>query len=510
MAQRQQPTNSAAAGVAALIAPSFGINVLFAVAFLLSGALAQTADRIQAIASALDNREFSKALELLQPALRESPSDPRLWGMRGAAYEGSGNKKEALASFQNALKIAPDYLPALQGAIQVEFEAGNPAAIPLLERLLRLRPGDPIGHGMLAVLDYQQGKCGAAVGHFEKAGALFDAKPEGLHAYAACLVRLKRFDEAADVFQRTLALTPDDRRERQLLASLQLMANKPQEAIATLGPLLEVADPDADVLDLASAAYEDAKDTDRAVSALRQAILIDPRNVNFYLDFANLSSVHQSFQVGIDVVNDGIGLLPKAAPLYFARGVLYTELAQYDKAEGDFQTAYELDPSQSLTAAAQGLAAVQANDLDRALTSVQAKLAHRPNDPILLYLQADILVDKGAEPGTPEFQLAMRSAKKAVLLQPELGPARSVLAKLYLRTEDYSHAAEQSRKAMSLDPKDQAAVYHLIQALRKTEDKSEIPDLLKRLALLRQQATKDEREQYRYKLVEEDPVPQHP
>lgn len=45
-------------------------------------------------------------------------------------------------------------------------------------------------------------------------------------------------------------------------------------------------------------------------------------------------------------------------------------------------------------------------------------------------------------------------------------------------------------------------VYQLIQALRKTEGKSEIPGLLKRLASLRQQAATEEREQYRYKLVE--------
>jgi hypothetical protein len=44
----------------------------------------------------------------------------------------------------------------------------------------------------------------------------------------------------------------------------------------------------------------------------------------------------------------------------------------------------------------------------------------------------------------------------------------------------------------------------LIQALRKSGKNKEIPDLLKRLALLRQDATREEREQYRYKLVEGD------
>ena len=45
-------------------------------------------------------------------------------------------------------------------------------------------------------------------------------------------------------------------------------------------------------------------------------------------------------------------------------------------------------------------------------------------------------------------------------------------------------------------------MYHLIQALRKSDKQAEIPPLLKQLAQLRQQATNDEREQYRYKLVE--------
>ena len=52
------------------------------------------------------------------------------------------------------------------------------------------------------------------------------------------LVKLRQFDRAAKVFQRALALNPDDARERRLLASIQLMAHQPQDALATLQPLL--------------------------------------------------------------------------------------------------------------------------------------------------------------------------------------------------------------------------------------------------------------------------------
>jgi tetratricopeptide (TPR) repeat protein len=460
-------------------------------------------DRIAPIISALQEHNYDEALRLLRSALNASPGDTQLWTMQGVAFNGQGDKRQALNSFRHALKISPDNIPALQGAAQINYDAGDPAGIPLLERLLKLRPNDLTSHGMLAVLQYQQGDCGAAVVHFEKAAPLFASQLPALHAYGTCLVKLNRLDQAADAFSKSLALNPDDRHERQILASVQLMAHQPQQAIATLDPLL-ATNPDALSLQLASAAYEDLHNTGKAVDSLRQAILLDPQNVNLYVNFAALSSIHQSFQVGIDVVNDGINLQPKAAPLYFARGVLYVQTAEYEKAQSDFDKAYDLDPSQSLSIAAQGLAAVQQNDLPRALASVEEKLARRPDDPILLYMQADILMEQGAEPASPEFQTAMRSAKRAVALRPLLGPARGVLAKLYLKDGQYPEAATQCRKALEIDPDDQSAVYHLIQALRKTDKKSEIPDLLKRLASLRQQATNEEREQYRYKLVEAD------
>jgi len=56
-------------------------------------------------------------------------------------------------------------------------------------------------------------------------------------------------------------------------------------------------------------------------------------------------------------------------------------LAQYDKAEADFEKAYDLNPNQTLSAAAQGLVAVQANDLDHALASIQSKLARKSERP---------------------------------------------------------------------------------------------------------------------------------
>jgi tetratricopeptide (TPR) repeat protein len=482
----------------------FGISLvlLFCPSLALCQAPASTI--AEPVSAALRARDFDKAVELSRSALQREPNNPQLWTLQGIAFASKGDNQQALAAFQQGLKIAPNNIAALAGAAQIHYQAGSQRAVPLLNRLLQLRPEDPTAYAMLAVLEYRQGNCTAAATHFEKAGQLVDSQVDALHAYATCLVRLKRLDDAVATFQKAVALRPEDPQELRVLASIQLMAHKPQDALATLKPLLDANGSDANTLQLASRAYEDAGETPQAVGTLRQALLLEPRNISLYLDFANVCFAHESFQVGIDVITEGLSLQPNADGLYVARGVLYVQLAQYDKAEADFEKAYELNPNQSLSTAAQGLAAVQANDLDHALTSIQAKLARKPNDPLLLYLQADVLSQKGADPGTPEFQLAMRSAKKAVTLQPTLAAARAVLAKLYMQTGQYPEAIEQCRKALLSDPKDQTAVYRLIQALRKTGQNSDIPGLLTRLAQLREQATNEERERYRYKLLEDD------
>ncbi|MGB6725456.1 MAG: tetratricopeptide repeat protein [Terracidiphilus sp.] len=471
------------------------------VAALLHCASAQTGDRAESIAAALSSGKYAKALQMLRPALQTSPGDAQLWAMQGAALAGLGDTKQALISYRSALKIDPGYLPALHGAAQIEFDSASPEAIPLLQRLLKLQSQDEIAHGMLAVLEYQQRDCSEAVNQFEKTGSLFDTKPGALHAWATCLVRLHQPDHAVPLLERTLAQNPDDEHERRLLACLQLMAHQPQDALSTLAPLLS-GNSDADALELASSAYEDAHETEKAVDALQQAIVLNPDKTQLYVDFAAIASAHQSFLVGINVVNDGIALHPNDAALYFARGVLHVQLAQYDMAQSDFENAYRLDPNQSLSTAALELSAVQQNDLDRALTNVEEKLKRRPNDPILLYLEADVLIERGADPGTTEFQRAMRSAQNAVRLGPELEPAHSVLAKIYLQAGSFQQAVAECHKALQIDPTDQASVYHLIQALRKSGQTGEIPDLLKRLAQLRQDATVKEREQYRYRLVD--------
>lgn len=460
-----------------------------------------------AIESALREHDYQHALQLTQSAVQQSPNNPKLWALQGIALSGLGRKHEALIAYNRALAISVDYLPALEGAAELEYQAESKRALPLLKRVVKLRPDDPTANAMLGVVNYKQHDCASAVEHFRASWRLISSQPAALAQYGTCLMDLDKAEDALPVFQRLLALQPDDSHSRYNLAVVQLAAHNPKDAVETLQPLLTVTEVDPDVLDLASSAYEESGDTPKAVAFLRQAIVLDPKKIKYYVDFAAISFTHQSFQVGVDMIDVGLKENPTAAQLFVARGVLLIQLGQYEKAEADFERANQLDPKQTSGAVAEGLAQMQQSNLDQALTTVESRLRDHPQDAFLHYLRADVLFQKGADPGTPQFKDAIAAASRAEQLRADFVLAYDLLGNLYLKSGEIDKSIVQSRRALAENPSDQEALYHLIQALRQSgkDTRGELPGLVKRLAALRQKARQEEASTSKYRLYEVGP-----
>jgi tetratricopeptide (TPR) repeat protein len=119
-------------------------------------------------------------------------------------------------------------------------------------------------------------------------------------------------------------------------------------------------------------------------------------------------------------------------------------------------------------------------------------------------MEAQILIQQGADPGSPEFKQAIASAEESARLNPDFALAHDLLGSLYLKSGQLKPSMEQSRLALKQNPSDQEALYHLIQALRQSgeSNKGELPALVKRLAELRQETRNQEALGNRYKLYE--------
>jgi tetratricopeptide (TPR) repeat protein len=457
---------------------------------------------VDGITQSLRNQNFDDALRDCDAALKKTPKDKRIWALRGIAYAGKGEPSAALDSYRHALGLDPAYLPALEGAAQIEYQQRSPRAKPLILRVLAQLPNDPTSHTMLAFLEYAAKDCAGAVPHFEKGGEVLANQPMALAAYGACRAQAGQYDQAIPLFQRALSAEPSVDSIRFDLALAQWKANDPEDALLTLQPVIEDGTGHGDALLLAADIYESKNDTQHAVDLLRKAILSDPRNVDAYLDFANLSYDHASMQVGIDILNAGIGQLPTEARLYLVRGILYTQLGKFDESAEDFGTANRLDPGLSVLGAVQGLAASQQHKSIEALAAFRAAAKAQPKDALTQYLFAEALSQESPHEGSSGYAEEVAAAKRACELDPSMAAAHDLLATIYLRDGHTALAIEQSNAALAVDPKDQQAIFHLVLGLRKTGQKDRISSLLKQLAALRNPTQSEAAQNKRYQLQE--------
>jgi len=464
-------------------------------------------ESIVAIETLIRSQAYDEALQKAQLALAATPKDYRLWTLKGIVLSMQGNDADALRAFDQALKISPNYPAALKAEVQIYSKTQDTRAIPLLERILKTDPNDETAHEMLALLYGKQGDCAAADDQFALSTETVAKHPNSLEAYGSCLVQTGQPEKAVAVFQQLVAALPHQAYPKYDLAVVLVATKQNRAAVEILEPLLAIEPADPEVLSLAADAYEASGDTPKAVALLRQAIVLNPRNTPYYTSFAEICLDHDSFQVGIDMIDAGLKYIQDDPSLYLSRGLLYAQIAQYDKAEADFKTAERLDAKQSISALALDLAELQQNNSESALTQIRAQLKLHPESAPLHYLLArqlsNQISDSATEASGKVSDEVLQSALQAVRLKPDMIEARDLLASMYTDSGQYSLAIEQCRLALQTNPGDQTAIYHLIVALRHAggvEERAEIPALVKRLAELQKVSRQEETDRKRFKL----------
>ena len=203
---------------------------------LLAGPDPSVAQDSRDVIASLSEGRHETALAVLSRLLNQNPGDPRLLTLQGIALTQAGQTDQALAAYRGALQAAPDSLAALQGAAQIEFQTGDPAAQARLERVVTIRPDNPPAHAMLGVLAFEAAACNTAVHHFKRAGAALVQDRQALWQFGQCSFDERDVHTATKVFRRLLGLDSTDAAARFNLALSLLEAKLPADAIEIVEP----------------------------------------------------------------------------------------------------------------------------------------------------------------------------------------------------------------------------------------------------------------------------------
>lgn len=470
---------------------------------LLCCPLAAQAD---AILKALRGRQFTAALELCAKDLKTQPANAQLWLFRGVALQGLGRAEDALESFRHASRLAPKLLPALEGAAQIQYKTGDPQCRRTLEQIVALRPDSAPAHGMLGVLAYEQKNCAEAVRQFELSGPQLNYNDAALWQFGNCLYKLHRPEEAAAKFTILLSLRNSDHVRYNLGLAL-LQSKKAAEAVDVLRPLAAPAPqrPDSEVLSLLAAAYEAAKHTPDALSALRCAAELYPREERHYIDFASICMEHSSLELGIEVLDVGVKNIPNSARLHATLGALLVRAGMPDRGFGEFKRAQELDPRAAYGDVGMSLALLQSDQLEASIVILRKQWAQSQTNPMISFMLAQALLRAGPEPGNFEFEEAQSLLKKTVALDPDHSRAHGLLGKNYALGGNVLSAIKELETALRLDPGDRTSAYQLALLYGKTGQKDISVKWQQRVRELIQADRTTETEGDRYRILKAAP-----
>jgi tetratricopeptide (TPR) repeat protein len=267
----------------------------------------------------------------------------------GNAFMALARPTEALASYQRALALSPDCVPALNNRGVALRNLGRAAdALASFEAALAIQPQhcDALNNRGKALLDLGRGE--AALESFDKALTTSPRRARTLNNRGNALMKLGRAEEALDNYEQALALDPRaadahnnrgtalrelGRREQALAAFNQTLALLPgnAEALCNLGhTLLDLARPE-DALAAYDLAIAQRPDYDQAHDGRGNAL-------------ARLGRENEA----LASYDRAIFFAPDAAPAYNNKGLALMQAGRVEEGGKLIEMAIALDEKSGL------------------------------------------------------------------------------------------------------------------------------------------------------------------
>ncbi len=253
--------------------------------------------------------ETAQALALLRPLAAAFPKAAQTQYELGLTLELRGETSDAISALRAATAARSDFVEAWKALGEALFKAGNPGeAEAAFARADRLSVRDPaLGPAADALHS----------GDVVRAEALLRARllaaPQDLEALrllGEALLRRGRYAEAADAFERRLALSADDPAARFGLASALFHQQKAQEALTHARALL-ARDPNAPPYrNLAAAVFGLLGEFDRAIEINTQLAADFPGQPRVWLNHGHALRTVGRQSEAVEAYRKAIALAP--------------------------------------------------------------------------------------------------------------------------------------------------------------------------------------------------------
>ena len=297
----------------------------------------------------LRNQDFDKALVAIEALIVKMPDSPVPSNMNGAAYFGKGDYKAAKNSYEAALEMQPDFLPAHLNLAQLDLLANDPiAAERRYHKMLSYDEGNLKALLGLAALTNHKGLTIETEQWLKQA---HDHHPEAVQP-SVMLVdfyqRQGKTTRALDMARNTAVKHPHDPLVLKTLAYSQMKAGEVKEALTTLNSLVEVTPQSPEnhyqlaLVQLKLEKFDEARDS------LQQALALMADYPAAQFTLGRLDIAVKNYDAALAIANGLKQVHPDAAYGDELAGDVYTAKAEDKQAADAYALAYDKTASAQL------------------------------------------------------------------------------------------------------------------------------------------------------------------
>ncbi len=307
-----------------------------------------------------------------------------------------GRVDEAIAHFQKALQIKPDYAEAHVNLGEALFQQGKvDEAMIHFQKALQIRPDYAEAHNNLGNALLQKGRVDEAITHLQKALQIIPGFVKARASFGNALLQKGNVDEAIVQYQTALQIKPDYAEAYNILGYALLQKGRVDEAMTQYQRALQINPDYAEAhVNLGNALCQKGK-ADEAMAHFQKALQINPDYVEAHINLGNTLCQKGRVDEAITHYQRVLQTNPDYAEAHNNLGNALLQKGKMDEAITHFQKALRIKPDYAGACYNLCNALLKEGRVDEAITQYQQALQIKPDNAKARYNLGNALLQKG-------------------------------------------------------------------------------------------------------------------
>ena len=311
----------------------------------------------------------------------ETPGKAEAYFRRGNAHADKGDQDLALADYEAAVHLAPNYVEALTArgwaySVKKEFDL----AVADYDEAIRQAPKYAPAYAYRASAHLEKQEYDKAIADGDAALRIDPKSTTALVSRGLALDRTGAHKRAIVDDTEAIRLNPKDAIARNNRGFAYSQLRQFDLAISDYNEAIRLSPKFALAFLNRSNAYYSLNNEDGALADLNTSIQLDPNDARSFVNRGDIYFRRGALKLALDDLNRSVSLNASLARAYAVRAVVYDGLGDHGHAMSDFENAVRLDPKDSYAWATRGVSEWQdgIGDAEQAKADLQRALELDP------------------------------------------------------------------------------------------------------------------------------------